>query len=499
MTSPDAHAVARELQLESSRRLGSTEFHGHSMRPFLEDGDDLVVEPVEWERIAPGDVIVFRFEDKYPALRVVEKHADKVFLRSDAWRGHLYDAWREDVLGRVVARKRGGDGLTREDAAWKRAARIAVARYRLGRVRLRVRSRARRAGQRAARIWTGLRHGLLGLPAGIQVNVSSVCNLECRMCPYLGVHQDDSRLTFLTRETFEKLLPAMAQVGNVHLSGSGEPLYNKDLVHFVERIRAVRPGARISVTTNGTLLRDEIAAELVRLRVDELHVSIDGANPETVAAIRRGVDVDRVLTNVRRLTERKREAASPFPMVMANFMVGYGTYDELVDFVRLAKRVGITEIQLLEMQPARAEDARESLQAGLVRDGGRSLKEAIQLAERTGIAIHLPSVSQNACFHPYQPHVGEDGEVYPCCFLDYDGRQLYSRGSEVRLPALSFGNVATEGFARVWNSRAYRAFRGRNKRGDFTPDCRTCYDLRHATAEAVLRTIGPRARTPTRG
>jgi molybdenum cofactor biosynthesis enzyme MoaA len=82
------------------------------------------------------------------------------------------------------------------------------------------------------------------------------------------VHQDDAVLSFMTSETFERLLPAIKHIGAVVFSGSGEPLYNKNLLSFIERTRAECPTAHISLTTNGTLLRRDVAAELVRLRVD---------------------------------------------------------------------------------------------------------------------------------------------------------------------------------------------------------------------------------------
>jgi len=88
-------------------------------------------------------------------------------------------------------------------------------------------------------------------------------------------------------------------------------------------------------------------------------------------------------------------------------------------------------------------------------------------------------------YYPTIPHVGEDGEVYPCCYLDYDGHQLYSEGREVTLPAISFRNAAREGFKNVWHSRPFVELRERDARGDFPDYCRSCYLARIPTSERV--------------
>ena len=102
----DPTAIAQEILLESAGDLGRVEFHGSSMLPLLRDGDMLVVESVAWEQIAPGDIVVYRFDDRYPALRVMEKLQDKLFLKADNWPAPIFEAWRDDVLGRVAGLRR---------------------------------------------------------------------------------------------------------------------------------------------------------------------------------------------------------------------------------------------------------------------------------------------------------------------------------------------------------------------------------------------------------
>src|SRR6187549_2751818 len=142
--------IAREILLECAGATGAVEFHGESMLPLLRDGDTLTIQPVAWDHIAPGDIVVYRFDDRYPALRVMEKLDDKLFLKADNWTAPIFEVWRDDVLGRVDGCRRHGVETARTARAWRIAARTAVREYRLrssvASVRRKARSLAERVG-----------------------------------------------------------------------------------------------------------------------------------------------------------------------------------------------------------------------------------------------------------------------------------------------------------------------------------------------------------------
>jgi MoaA/NifB/PqqE/SkfB family radical SAM enzyme len=260
----------------------------------------------------------------------------------------------------------------------------------------------------------------------------------------------------------------------------------------MEKTRAASPTARIDITTNATLLTPEVASEMIRLGVHKVHISFDGLNEETVRAIRRGINYSRVLQNIRTLNQLKEEQNAFHPIIQINYMLGYGTYRELLDFIPLAKELGVREIQMLEMQPATEEDYADNMYNNLIRDEGQLLRQALKTASHAGIHLALPAVIKNACRHPYTPHIGEDGEVYPCCYLDYDGRQLYYDGQTVKLPTISFGNINRTPFVEIWNSPRYVELRKNLKAGNFSDYCHTCYKIREESADKVLQVLGPR-------
>ena len=121
--------VARELQYESSSFLGPVMFHGYSMRPFLEDGDELVSKCAEWREIKTGDIITYRLEDKFPTYRVIKKYDDKLILKADSW-PELFEVGKEEVIGKIIMRRRGLDALSSSDFSWAFHSAIVIWMYR---------------------------------------------------------------------------------------------------------------------------------------------------------------------------------------------------------------------------------------------------------------------------------------------------------------------------------------------------------------------------------
>lgn len=109
--------AARELQLLSGGRM-EVMFHGTSMDPLLFEGDLVVVDDVGFSDIRIGDIVTYRYLDRYPTRRVVAIRPDRLTLWCDAWPDRLFTAAPDDVLGRAVARIRNGHRLDADAAEW---------------------------------------------------------------------------------------------------------------------------------------------------------------------------------------------------------------------------------------------------------------------------------------------------------------------------------------------------------------------------------------------
>ena len=118
----------------------------------------------------------------------------------------------------------------------------------------------------------------------LRLSVTDLCNLRCRYCMPDGVEKLE-REAMLTYEEFLRLAALFAQCGidTVRVTG-GEPLVRKSVAQLVAGLKAT-PGIRhVSMTTNGTLLAQQLPA-LLDAGLDSVNISLDTLSPEQFARI----------------------------------------------------------------------------------------------------------------------------------------------------------------------------------------------------------------------
>ena len=121
-----------EVQLAHSARQFAY-FHGLTMLPLLREGDHVETASVLAEDVRVGDVITYRFEDKFPTRRVIaiDRERRTLLIMGDSIRSRREFAVPfDDVLARVVRRRRDGVWMGRESLVWRlQTRRILVREY----------------------------------------------------------------------------------------------------------------------------------------------------------------------------------------------------------------------------------------------------------------------------------------------------------------------------------------------------------------------------------
>lgn len=80
----------------------------------------------------------------------------------------------------------------------------------------------------------------------------------------------------MSLELFEKVLPSLTSVENLVLNGIGESLLHPDLISMVQKAREIMPeGSSIGLQTNGLLLTETLAANLMEAGLSTICLSVD--------------------------------------------------------------------------------------------------------------------------------------------------------------------------------------------------------------------------------
>jgi MoaA/NifB/PqqE/SkfB family radical SAM enzyme len=128
------------------------------------------------------------------------------------------------------------------------------------------------------------------------------CNLRCKTCygsiPYLKI-----RPPRMTWDTFARIIDHLPKsVETVTFSLAGEPLLHDDIARMIEYSH--QAGVRVILATNGTLLKGERMEQIAATHLSVVNISAE-TDAEMAREIR-GIDLEDLRDNIRRLVARKR-------------------------------------------------------------------------------------------------------------------------------------------------------------------------------------------------
>ncbi len=298
---------------------------------------------------------------------------------------------------------------------------------------------------------------LLSNPDIVHIEPTTACNLGCKMCGRSTYWTDlVENSAHMKRETFVKLRPFLRTARMAVLHGWGEPLLHPDLLWMVKVCKA--EGCMVTFHTNGQLLDDKAATDLIDAGLDHLTISIDGATEESYRAAR-GAKLETLLANLRRVDAIKRERNTPYPRLTFKSVVMKRNLHELPRLVELAAECGVGEIELNNLivyNPAVADqsvfDQREEVEA--------VHREALAHAESRGIRMFYGGVEEKdgvpAC--PFRAFtVTCDGTVGPC------GPQRFA-----------MGNIHDAPLRDMWNQPDLVEMRRGYARRELPEQCERC-------------------------
>jgi radical SAM protein with 4Fe4S-binding SPASM domain len=319
------------------------------------------------------------------------------------------------------------------------------------------------------------------LPAHLQVEITSACNLRCTMC-LVRYRPPVNKLAGAMRPELFRRLVDEVPVRRLTLQGLGEPLLSPHLSEMIAA--AVGRDVRVGFNSNGTLLTRRRARELVESGLDWLHVSLDGASSTVYESIREGASFDRVVGNLAGLVRAKRELASTTPWIRVVFVAMRRNVADLPELARLLARIGVDELRVQNLShdfadtdPAGAyREIREFTadQALWTEEDTAQARSAFattaRIAASAGLKLRVPALTDAGggnCTWPWDAaYVTSAGLVQPCCMVMGDDRVV-------------LGDLNRSSFAEIWHGPAYQDFRRRLDSAEPPEVCRGCALYRH--------------------
>lgn len=178
----------------------------------------------------------------------------------------------------------------------------------------------------------------------LRVSVIDRCNLRCVYCE-TDEYSHVPRKEILSLEEISRIIRCASECGitKVRITG-GEPLIRRNLIYLISMINGMETIEDISITTNGTLLREN-GQTLFTAGVKRVNISLDTLKRERFKEITRRDRLHDVLSGI------DTALSVGFSPVKINVVVVKGlNEDEILDFAKLTKEKPIT-VRFIEHMP----------------------------------------------------------------------------------------------------------------------------------------------------
>lgn len=286
------------------------------------------------------------------------------------------------------------------------------------------------------------RPDVLGYPTGLMIEPTNNCNLKCPLCP-TGSGIMKRKKEFMPFELYKRILD---EVGDFlyHLSlwHYGEPMMHPDIYKFI-RYAKDKNVDFVKISTNGHFFgRDEQVESLIRSKLDNIMVCMDGACQESLDKYRSGGNFNLVVEGMKRIAGMKKTMGSQTPELELQFIIMKHNEKEVPKVRDIARKVGVNILTLRACDVGLNFDEIKERSKDFVPDNTyhpffeRDNEGSIKMKKEPPNYCHcLWSTSVITC----------GGKVVPCCYdPDED---------------LVMGDISESSFKEIWQGKRYVNFR----------------------------------------
>jgi sulfatase maturation enzyme AslB (radical SAM superfamily) len=168
-------------------------------------------------------------------------------------------------------------------------------------------------------------------PSFVQIETTLACNAECPFCSHATLTRRPRRMEDWL---WKKIIDETRGLGVTYRPFLiNEPLADHRLGEIMRYIRQ-DDTAQIELNTNGELMREEKALEILDAGIDIIRFSIDGFSAETFAKSRVGLDYDLTVARTRRFVELARAKGGAGHVEVRMIAMDYNAHEQeaFVDF-----------------------------------------------------------------------------------------------------------------------------------------------------------------------
>jgi len=302
-------------------------------------------------------------------------------------------------------------------------------------------------------------------PTSIEIEVSTKCNLRCIMCEHTYWKETARDMSF---EEVKGIIDQFPVLRWIAFTGIGEIFLNKDLMKMYGYLKKKWPGIHIELFDTFYFIDEEQAKKILDLSLDTIFISIDAATKETYELIRAGSDFNRVVGNIKRFIELKKERKAYFPEIIFHYVINKMNVQEAIAFIELVKSLGGENIFFTRLLHSFKEvrDLAIDVPGDLSSQVHEKAKElGIYITWNADTCVNKTPISH--CNAWITPFVYVSGDVVACCAMNEANIRDFQKQN-------SLGNVFQQSFKEIWQGEKFSNLRKEIRAGRVPRLCRDC-------------------------
>lgn len=314
----------------------------------------------------------------------------------------------------------------------------------------------------------------IALPAHIQIEPTTFCNLDCGVCPRTSVYES---FASMDNSFFAEIIRQIRPV-SVTFNGLGEQFLDKGVFEKIRILKNFK--CKVNLTSNFTTVDSHALTRLIDTGIDLVSVSLDAPDKEIYLKFRGKDCFDKIIENIKTFNEVKSQTNKCLPHLRLSFVVHNDSFHLMDDFCYLGKNLGADAILFQPIDlPYNPEKRNEFIPEKLdVLKGEyeKTLRLCMDLKMNTNINFLLKHFKEfenkykflprfnweRTCSNPwFSVYIQVDGKVTPCCSIVGDEYVI--------------GNLHNNTFKELWNNKKFQKFRKLIRDGNRpTKACKTC-------------------------
>ena len=332
------------------------------------------------------------------------------------------------------------------------------------------------------------------LPLRYFFELTHLCNLNCPYC-YIGKNRLKEELS--TNEWLD-VIKQIPFYGFITLVG-GEPLIRKDFSEILFAC-AKKTFGKVNVVTNGTLLEDKIADDIIKSKMLLLSVSLDGWGKNHDKFRNKEGIFNTIKNNLENLNEKRKKKKSPLMIDIKTIVLK----DNLEDILKLYEYATNSKFEFLSISFLRNNNLKQN---GTLYDSFDEIfykpeypiEKYFDLEEFEKIYLEIqkikkfsktkirfapkfdndnPEIELKAIKNFFNNPKKDIKEIYYPCLYPYSNTIINPMGDIYPCLSYKMGNIKEQKLIDIINNPKYRCFRKNLKHSKIFSSCQMCCELK---------------------